>query len=99
MSHENLMTISAAARRLGVSRATILRHIADGEFGTVDVGRGSVRKHLRLCSRELEDFVHRRWERHQPFNLSYRRSSRMHAGSEYDIHAIRKASKIGAKGS
>ncbi len=85
MQSSQLLTVEEAARRLGVSRATIERHIRDGEFGTINVGRGSLRPHIRLLEEELEDFVARRYQKHVPAIHLATRPSAAHPSEEYDI--------------
>lgn len=85
MTTTTLVTIGEAARRLSVSRSTIERHIRDGELGTINVGKGTLRPHIRLIEGELEDFVARRYQK-QPQTFDGTFSAKLDdTVEEYDI--------------
>lgn len=54
---ERVFTIAEAAERLGISVSEAYQHVDDGSLSAFRVGRGSVRRHLRVTDDDLERFV------------------------------------------
>ena len=53
-----LLTVTAAARRMGISRSSAYRLVEDGDLPVVDVARkGTKRPKLRVDVREIARFV------------------------------------------
>lgn len=57
---DQLLTMPEVAARLGVSRATAYRHVADGSIKTVEAGRGKTRTKSRVRESELVRFMDER---------------------------------------
>jgi hypothetical protein len=53
-------TIPEVADKLGISASQVIAHIEDGTLHAVNVGRGSVRRDLRVTDDDLDSFVNRR---------------------------------------
>ena len=52
--------IAEAARILGISRNLVNNHIETGEIEAINIGLGTVRRHLRVSVRSIEQFHERR---------------------------------------
>lgn len=55
-----VMTVSEAARVLGVAEKTLRRAIEAGELQAMRVGRGAERAHWRVTQDQLVEYVERR---------------------------------------
>jgi hypothetical protein len=51
-----LLDCAEAAAALGISESLLKRHIADGAIRVVLIGRGKVRRHVRIAPSDIEDF-------------------------------------------
>ncbi len=54
------MRIAEVAEKLGLSVRQVQNHVDDGSLVAVNLGRGSVRKDLRILDADLEGFLVRR---------------------------------------
>lgn len=54
---EKVFTIAEAAEKLGISTSETYHLIQDGSLSAFRVGRGAVRRHLRVTDEDLERFV------------------------------------------
>lgn len=57
---ERAFTLQEAADRLGISLRQAEMHVADGTLAAVNVGRGRLRRDLRVLDEELDRFVEAR---------------------------------------
>lgn len=54
---DRAFTLQEAADRLGISLRQAEMHVADGSLAAVNVGRGSLRRDLRILDEDLDRFV------------------------------------------
>ncbi len=54
---DRAFTLQEAADRLGISLRQAEMHVADGSLTAVNVGRGSLRRDLRILDEDLDRFV------------------------------------------
>ncbi|TNC09183.1 helix-turn-helix domain-containing protein [Methylobacterium terricola] len=57
---ERAFTLPEVADRLGISLRQVELHVADGSLAAIDVGRGAVRRDLRVTDVDLDAFVEAR---------------------------------------
>ena len=83
-----LLHPAEAAAHLGVSRATIDRHIAAGDISAIDSGLGIKRRRLRIEPSELERFKDaRRWQ--LPSTKLPEPTATISGGTGYDFLVLR----------
>ncbi|PXW61482.1 helix-turn-helix domain-containing protein [Methylobacterium sp. B4] len=54
---EKVFSVAEAARKLGISTSETYHLIQDGSLSAFEIGRGSVRRHLRVTDEDLDRFV------------------------------------------
>ena len=59
----NLLTVLGAARRLTISRATLLRLISSGQLAAVVISAGRERRTLRIAEGSIQAFLATRLDR------------------------------------
>ncbi len=57
---EKVFTVAEAAEKLGISPSETYHLIQDGSLSAFRVGRGAVRRHLRVTDEDLDRFVEAR---------------------------------------
>ena len=57
---EKVFSVAEAARKLGISVSQTYHHIQDGTLTAVNLGRGKVRRDLRVTDEDLDAFVRAR---------------------------------------
>ncbi|MGU3476571.1 helix-turn-helix domain-containing protein [Methylobacterium sp. D48H] len=57
---ERAFTLDEVAERLGISPRQVEMHVADGSLAAVNVGRGAMRRDLRVLDEDLDRFVEAR---------------------------------------
>jgi len=61
-----VFALADVAERLGISLRQVQAHVADGTLAAINVGRGPVRRDLRVTDEALDDFARRRRLGHLP---------------------------------
>lgn len=57
---QSAMSIAEVAEKLGLSVRQVQNHVDDGSLVAVNLGRGSIRKDLRILDADLQGFLVRR---------------------------------------